>query len=109
MTRRFPFVELLLLVTPFVIWSFAFVALYALHALGCARGWPPEVARGGLVAAWLGHAALAGGFLAWARGRPAAGDAWRFVRDATAGLALAGAVGTLWVGLPVILNEMCGG
>ncbi len=31
---------LLLLLSGFTVWSLAFVALYALQALGCAFGWP---------------------------------------------------------------------
>lgn len=107
MTRRFPFGELLLLVTSFVIWSLAFVALYALHSLACEFGWAPALARGSLIAAWVGHAAVAAAFLAWTLRRRQGRGALRFLHDATAGLAVAGAVGTLWVGLPVVLSELC--
>ena len=38
--RRQDLRALLLLLSGFTVWSLAFVALYALQALGCAFGWP---------------------------------------------------------------------
>lgn len=41
------------LLSGFAIWALAFVALYALQALGCAWGWPEGAHRTALVSMWL--------------------------------------------------------
>lgn len=55
--------RILLIPLGFVIWSAAFVVLYATNAIGCAFGWGETVQRGVLIAislGFLGLTALAG-------------------------------------------------
>lgn len=55
--------RMLLIPLGFIIWSVAFVTLYATNAIGCEFGWPEGVQRGLLVAislGFLGGSALAG-------------------------------------------------
>lgn len=107
MSRHLPVGEFLALVTGFVTWSLAFVALYGLHSLGCEHRWPADMARGALIAAWLGHAAVAAAFLLWTLRRRGGEGAVRFVREAALALAAAAAIGTLWLGMPVLLADLC--
>lgn len=98
------------LVAGYVVWSAAFVALYALHAAGCEWGWPPAVLRAVLVALWLAHLALIAG-LTWAawrwRARRAAAGEARFVGDATLVLSAAALFATLWTLFPAAVLELC--
>lgn len=63
--------NLLVLVAGLVIWSSAFVSLYALLSVGCAFGWearsigPVSVQRAVLLAVWLGHLAVLALLVAW--------------------------------------------
>ena len=50
MSRLMPPRRLLWLVAGFLVWAHAFVALYAVNAVGCAFTWPPTLQRGAL---WL--------------------------------------------------------
>lgn len=58
--------SLLLLIAGFVIWSSAFVALYAALSVGCSFGWdstpfgPVSALRALLIALWLAHLAALG-------------------------------------------------
>lgn len=55
--------RILLIPLGFIIWSAAFVVLYAINAVGCAFGWEETLQRGILIAitlGFLGLTALAG-------------------------------------------------
>lgn len=73
--------NLLLLVSGLVIWSSAFVSLYALLSVGCAFGWedrsvgPVSLQRAVLLAVWLAHLAAVGLLVAWTRRRMRRADA----------------------------------
>ncbi|MEH3146847.1 MAG: hypothetical protein PGN34_16205 [Methylobacterium frigidaeris] len=82
--------DLLLLCAGLVVWSSAFVALYAALSLGCAFGWdavalgPVSLQRGILVGLWLAHLALIAALLVWLRRRAApTEDPGRFLARAT--------------------------
>lgn len=46
------------LVAGFAVWASALIALYAVHAIGCAFAWPAALLRVGLGAALLVHIAV---------------------------------------------------
>jgi hypothetical protein len=112
---RAPFTALLVLVSGYVLWSFAFVAMYAGHALSCTADgtrmmfgvavatWTPALAY---VVHFLAHI----GLIAWIwrsfpRGDGAGGLLWRgaFALAVTA----AAAAATLVTGLPILLVSPC--
>lgn len=47
--------RMLLIVMGFVVWSIAFIALYATNAIGCAFDWPAGVQRSVLIALYAVH------------------------------------------------------
>lgn len=53
-----PPAQLLWLVAGFIVWSSAFVALYAVNAIGCAFGWAEWAQRVTLLGLLLLHAAI---------------------------------------------------
>lgn len=63
--------NLLLLVAGLVVWSSAFVSLYALLSIGCAFGWedrsfgPVSVQRAVLLGVWFAHLAALGLLVTW--------------------------------------------
>jgi hypothetical protein len=67
--------NLLLLCAGLVIWSSAFVSLYAVLSIGCAFGWeavalgPLSLQRAALIGIWLLHLAVIVGLGAWVRAR----------------------------------------
>lgn len=98
------------LVAGYVVWSAAFVVLYAVHATGCEWGWPLPVLRAVLVALWATHLALAAGLTLaawrWGARRAALGEA-RFLGDATLVLCATALFATLWTLFPVAVLELC--
>ena len=52
------------ILTGFTLWALAFIALYALHHLGCHFAWEPGLHRAVLVGAYLLALALLAGHLA---------------------------------------------
>ncbi len=90
--------NLLLLTAGLVIWSSAFVALYAALSVGCAFGWeavrigPFSLQRLVLVGLWLVHLGLVAGLVLWM---------WKRARRSPDGDGLAGFLGrtSLWAGL----------
>ena len=100
------------------VWFLYFLAVYALHSIGCARGWNAlsvlgvnalTFALGSLTLAALALIALSGwgGYRALA---PADGDAARSRRFAavlTLMLASLATVATMLVGLPVVIAPPC--
>ncbi|WP_416355118.1 hypothetical protein ACLNGM_12175 [Aureimonas phyllosphaerae] len=63
--------NLIVLVAGLVVWSSAFVALYALLSIGCAFGWedrdigPISLQRAVLIGVWLLHLAILAGLVRW--------------------------------------------
>ncbi|MDQ1080683.1 hypothetical protein [Pseudoroseomonas cervicalis] len=110
--RRLPGAALATLA--FILWSLAFVALYAAVSVGCAAGWeavpvgPASLQRLVMLAVWALHLALLGllGWAAWSA--EPLDDAERSFRRVVGfgGCALALAA-TFWTGLPVLMTSSC--
>jgi hypothetical protein len=72
-TARRSAADLLLLCAGLVVWSSAFVWLYAALSLGCALGWegvalgPLSLQRGVLIGLWAAHLAALAALLLWTR------------------------------------------
>lgn len=106
-----PPVLLVVFVAGFLIWSLAFVALYAAHSLICARapGWPPAIAHGVMAAIWIGHLAAIAALAAWiVRRHPTERSDLRFLQRTSLMLALAAGIATVWTGLPILTTRACG-
>lgn len=98
------------LVAGFVVWSSAFVALYALHAIGCAFAWSAGPMRLWLALVLVAHlAVLAGLWLLLVRRRATAsqGDTARFLHVAGLWATLAALVATFLVLAPPLLLTTC--
>ncbi len=114
--RTAPFLALVTLVSGYVLWSLAFVALYAGHALSCA-GSGARPALGQPIAVWvlLGLWALFIvahlGLVQWVRRQPrpdpTQAGASRFLRAAMVALAATAGVATVWIGVPLLLVDPC--
>jgi hypothetical protein len=114
-----PASRLLLLAAGFVVWSSAFVALYAMLSVGCRLGWQDIDLTGGLTlqrAQLLAILVLhlgAGLWLAlWLRGRttiakPSGEPADRFVRRAAYAAAVAAVAATLFSFAGVMFLSAC--
>lgn len=108
-TNAAPPSRLLLLVTGFIVWSFAFVALYALNAIGCAFGWDAGFQRAVLVGVFLAHAA----FLVWFSMavmrllRRAGNEPERMLAYAGLGLTVAALASTAFIAAPAVFVSMC--
>lgn len=116
MTAAHASLRLLGLVGGLLLWSSAFVALYALHAVGCAITWtevgvgPVSLSRVVLLAVWLVHLALLILLLlrcrTWLRDTaPGSGD--RFVARSSVALTVVAFVATAYIGLPIVLLRHC--
>ena len=93
---------LLRLALPFVVWSSAFLALYAAHAAGCRFDWD---ARWPLLAVWLAHLAMLALLSLRSWRAPTGLDLpARLVHP----LDLAALAATLWLGVPVLALHTCG-
>ena len=110
---------LLLAIAGLVVWSSAFVALYAIVSLGCVYGWHrPELAGVRLLTAllalvWLAHLAT----LVWLQWYGL--SRWRLLRRAgetgpalylaalTGLIAAVSLVGTVYLGTPILLLPPC--
>ena len=95
----------------FIVWCLALVVLYALHAIGCAFGWPAATLRWTLVLVFIAHLVAIG----WMWGRfaravpgPANGDAGAtggFLHQAIVWTTIAAfASGVLALGPPLLLT-----
>ncbi|WP_147307887.1 hypothetical protein [Fulvimarina endophytica] len=90
------------------LWAIGFCAIYAVHGLGCALGWPNETVgpfelhRASMIALWACFT-LAGIWLALVLGRYRGSAMDR----ASMLLAWAGAGTTLVSGLPIVLVPAC--
>jgi hypothetical protein len=105
--------ELVGLVSPFLLWGLAFVALYASHGAACGLGLVERAGVGSvrlvlsvLLAVFLAaHCRLA--FAYWRRWRREDTGSVHFVRLASFILALGALATTAWTGFPVILLSIC--
>jgi hypothetical protein len=107
---------LLLMIAGFVVWSSAFLALYAVLTVGCALNWnepdsAPGVHRLVLLAVWFVHIAaivlLAWGTKILARDRPGSKTVSGFLLAATWGSTLAALGATAWIGIPIFMTSTC--
>ena len=116
MTATHASLRLLGLVGGLLLWSSAFVALYALHAVGCAVTWaevgvgPVSLSQVVLIAVWLAHLALLILLLlrcrTWLRdSMPGSGD--RFVARSSIALTVVAIIATGYTGLPIMLLRHC--
>ncbi|KJS36169.1 MAG: hypothetical protein VR70_14370 [Rhodospirillaceae bacterium BRH_c57] len=101
---------LVAMIAGFLLWTSAFVALYAVFSLACVHDWP--MPRLLVVGAWLvhvaGHGALVAWTLRWWRVRPTDPTGSRpFLRLAAVTIAIAALGATVWTGLPVVLTFGC--
>lgn len=101
--------RLLLLVVGFIVWSVAFIALYAVNAIGCGFGWDAGFQRALLIGLFALHTAILGGFvlgivrhLRGAGTEPARTLAW-----AGLGLTVAALASTVLVFVPSLFASMC--
>lgn len=93
---------LLWLVAGFTVWGSGLVALYALHAVGCAFGWPAGPLRLWLAAILLAHLALLAVMLRLLR-RPRAD----FLRTAAVWATMAALAATLLTLAPPLVLTTC--
>ena len=106
-------IEVLRILAPPLVWLGSFSAIYSLHGLGCALGWPEvELAllslfRGILLAGWLA-AFLAQVVLLLALRSERFGSHSPFVRWTSIGTAWVGLVAALWTLHPVATISPCG-
>ena len=102
----------LMLPAGFLVWGSSFVVLYGLASIGCGLGWqdaaigPISLLRLVLVAAWALHLAAFWPLAALARAGARPGG---FLSLATWGTQVAGAVATVWTGLPAATIASCVG
>ncbi|MFL9828501.1 hypothetical protein [Rhodoplanes sp. SY1] len=114
-TRTDRAVTLLLLVAGFVIWSSAFVLLYALQSIGCAAGWERTTLAGAsllralLVLLWTAHvgALVALVIYTWRRRPGGPGEAATFARRVAIGTSTVALFATVWTGAPILATTMC--
>ncbi len=99
--------RLLLLAAGFVVWAWAFVALYGINAVGCAFAWPRPLQRGILLSLLALHIAALG-YLAW-RGwqRRQANDCTGFVEDVGFGATVSALAATLLTFAPSLVLTLC--
>ncbi len=90
------------------LWAFAFLLLYALHGIGCARGWDGVSLLGGtmfrwtMVVTWLCLAIGGGAVILWAKRAPKGLERRLGITSSIIGF-----VGTLAVGSPTVLTSAC--
>jgi hypothetical protein len=100
-----------------IVWSSAFVSLYALLSLGCAFGWaesrwgPASALTALLTGLWVAHLAalLWLGVRAW-RSEPADAEATgsrRLLAFAARAGYVAALAGTVWLGFPILMLDPC--
>jgi hypothetical protein len=101
-----------------IVWSFAFVLLYAVLSLGCMFGWHGGSVGGSnlltplLAAIWVGHLAVLGALLAFTwRARPSADEhgtgTHRLLSFATRVGYVSALMATVWLGFPILLLAPC--
>lgn len=108
---------LLWFVAGYIVWSVAFVALYAVQALGCKWGWhlrqvgPVSLQHLVLGAIFAGHVAVITvlSLIAWRWWRSKGDDEGRFIRASAVALSVSALVATIWTGLPAVVLAACVG
>lgn len=108
---------LLWFVAGFIVWSIAFVALYAVQALGCEWGWhlrdvgPVSKQHLVLGAIFAGHVAVIVllSLIAWRWWSGNGNGASGFIRIAAVALSVSALVATIWTGLPAVVLTACVG
>jgi hypothetical protein len=116
--RRVSALRLLVATGGLIVWSSAFVVLYAALSLGCEAGLQERPVAGTnaltlvLGGLWVIHLAVVGalqwyGVSLWRRGAGAGEGAGRFLAAATCLIALTGLVSTVVIGLPVLVLPPC--
>jgi len=105
--------ELLRILLPLLVWLASFSAIYGLHGLGCALGWP-EVAwlglsffRWALLIAWLAAIVLQL-LLLLAVGKWSFGPTSDFYRKVSLATVWSGLIATGWTLFPVAVSSTCG-
>lgn len=105
--------DVLRILVPPTVWLASFSAIYGLHGLGCALGWPEielpllSLFRGLLLAAWIA-AILAQIALVLALRSDRIGSGSPFVRWTSITTACVGLAATLWTLHPVAVISSCG-
>lgn len=119
MIQRTSALWLLAATTGYIIWSVAFVVLYAFQGFACASGLDTtrlfglNLATAILLLIWLVHLAAGGAVFAYARRVhsnvtiSADADTLRFLANISCLLAAAGMVSTLYIGAPVMFLDPC--
>lgn len=108
MDRLPPFARLVLLTSPFILWSLGLVTLYAGHSLACEAGAPRAYLRAGLLAAGLAH--IAAMLLLWRgvhRTSAESGRSPRFLRGLTITLAIAAVPALIALIAPAMILRPC--
>ena len=94
----------------FTVWCSALVVLYALHAIGCAFGWPTGPLRSSMVVVFVVHLVVIGWMwrnFAKAGPDPADGQTGSFLHQAIVWTAIAAVVATLLTFGPPLLLSTC--
>jgi len=91
-----------------IVWAFGFLLLYAFHGLGCARGWHNVPMFGKTVFDWIMIATwIIPAIGCFAIARQALRVSSGFERRLAFSLAIAGLVGILITGAPVVIAAAC--
>jgi hypothetical protein len=101
-----------------VVWSSAFVLLYALLSLGCMFGWdaprlgPMSLLEAILITTWLAHLIALAALSTWAwRANPIGEDrgtgVHRMLGFATRAGYVSSLVATAWLGFPILMLQAC--
>ena len=105
--------DLLRILLPLLVWLASFSAIYGLHGLGCALGWP-EVAwlglslfRWALLIAWFSAILLQLLLLLAVRKWPFSSDS-DFYRKVNLVTAWSGLIATGWTLFPLAVSSTCG-
>ncbi|SCK23877.1 hypothetical protein VAR608DRAFT_1886 [Variovorax sp. HW608] len=98
------------LAAAFIVWCVALVVLYALHAIGCAFGWPTGALRWSLMLVFIAHLVVIGWMWSkFARGRPdpATGSTGSFLYEAILWTVITAFASTVLVLGPPLLLSTC--
>jgi hypothetical protein len=101
-----------------VVWSSAFVLLYALLSLGCTFGWdmprlgPMRLLDAILIATWLAHLVALAALSTWAwhaspTGEDGGTGVHRMLGFATRAGYVSSLVATAWLGFPILMLQAC--
>jgi hypothetical protein len=102
----------------FILWSSAFVALYAIFSIGCHFGWeqvelgPMSLLRWILVALWAAHLVAHAAALVWIRGRFVSFDTaqrakWRYLFRLGVAVHFAAGMSTGFLAVPIMGASVC--